>query len=249
MSALPDGVIASAAIQAARLLIDALFKPRSPLDSMKNYYMEELKLLDELSERLGAVQPERRREQIRTTSPETAREQLAVGCLPCARAHLATIAGTLKEALRFAREDERGVLHPEVVSRLETAEEDITVIERHDWTPEKILNSPEREQRTIREFLPKLRELRQDIIDIDSVEDLEAAAAKAGELSVELRLAVLRLKSPELADRVVNLSQQVQDGKMTVEEARAKLAEPSCPICASLGGKQSADIGTAPDQS
>ena len=149
------------------------------------------------------------------------RESVAVGCLPCARAHFATVAGTIKEALRFARSEE-GIAHPEVQSRLQTAEEDITNIERHDWTPEKILQSPREEQEIMRRMLPKLRELRQDIMEIDSVEDLERAAAKAGELSTELRLEVLRTRGVD-AGRIVELAKKVERGEMSIEEAKLEL--------------------------
>lgn len=147
---------------------------------------------------------------------------VSTGCLPCARAHLSTIAGTLKEALRFAREG--GIMHPEVQSRLQTAEEDVTVIERHDWTPEKILRSPKEEQELMRGFIQRLRELRQRIITIDSVEDLEETAARAGELATDLRLAVLKLKGID-PGRVIDLAQKVQAGEMTMEEAKEALRD------------------------
>lgn len=147
-------------------------------------------------------------------------EDFSVGCLPCARAHFATVAGTLKEALRFAREG--GIADPEVQSRLEAAEEDITVIERHDWTPEKILRSPREQQEVMRQMLPELRQLRQEVIGISSVEDLERAAAKAGELSTRLRLDVLRLAGVD-TDRVVELAKKVANGDMTMEEAKTEL--------------------------
>jgi hypothetical protein len=119
-------------------------------------------------------------------------EAVSVGCIACARAHFATIAGTLKEAIRFARED--GLTHPEVQSRLEAAEEEVTNVERHDWTPEKTLNSLPREKHVIEQFFPDLRRLRQRIMTISSVDDLEHAAADAALLSTDFRLAVLELR-------------------------------------------------------
>jgi hypothetical protein len=150
----------------------------------------------------------------------SANGDVSTGCLPCARAHLSTISGTLKEALRFARSE--GIMHPEVQSRLQTAEEDITIIERHDWTPEKILRSPEDERKLMREFIQRLRELRQKVMTISSVEDLEEAAARAGELAADLRLAVLKLKGVDTG-KIIDLAQKVQAGEMTMEEAKEAL--------------------------
>jgi hypothetical protein len=150
----------------------------------------------------------------------SANGDVSTGCLPCARAHLSTISGTLKEALRFARSE--GIMHPEVQSRLQTAEEDITIIERHDWTPEKILRAPEDERKLMREFIQRLRELRQKVMTISSVEDLEEAAARAGELAADLRLAVLKLKGVDTG-KIIDLAQKVQAGEMTMEEAKEAL--------------------------
>lgn len=119
-------------------------------------------------------------------------EDVSIGCIACARAHFSTIAGTLKEAIRFARED--GLTHPEVQSRLQAAEEEVTNVERHDWTPEKTLNSPPREKHVIHGFFPGLRRLRQQIMQITTVDDLEHAAANAAHLSTDFRLAVLEMR-------------------------------------------------------
>lgn len=145
----------------------------------------------------------------------------STGCVPCARAHLSTVSGTLKEALRFARSE--GMGHPEVQTRLQAAEEDITLIERHDWTPEKILASPPEEAEIIREFLPRLRNLRQEVVDISTVDDLERAAASAARLATDFRLAVLKARGVDTV-KVVELARRVDAGEMTLEEAKAELS-------------------------
>jgi hypothetical protein len=122
-------------------------------------------------------------------------DTVSVGCVACARAHFATIAGTLKEAIRFAREG--GLTHPEVQTRLEAAEEEVTNVERHDWTPEKTLHSPIGEKHVIEQFFPDLRRLRQRIMTINSVDDLEHTAADAALLSTDFRLAVLELRGAD----------------------------------------------------
>jgi hypothetical protein len=145
------------------------------------------------------------------------RDELAVGCLPCARAHLSTVAGILKEALRFAK-GEQGIMDPEVMGRLETAEEDITAIERYDWTPEKILASPAAEREAIERFLPKIRELRQDIHQIASVDDLTRAAANAAKVSSELRVEVLQLKGVDMG-KMERIAAEYQSGNLSKEDA------------------------------
>ena len=205
------------------LLIDRSIEARQKQqqEELRRRYRERFNnLLEEHTRRFQASTPT----EVIGERPRPSRQEISVGCLPCARAHLATIAGSLKEALRFARGDERGILHPEVQTRLQAAEEEITAIERHDWTPEKILASPPEQQEVIRQLLPELRELRQDIIEIQSVEDLERAAARAAELSVRLRMEVLRLKGLDTS-KIVELAQRVANGEMTVEEAKAELRD------------------------
>lgn len=114
------------------------------------------------------------------------KQDVATACLPCTRAHLLTVAGALKEALRFAREG--GVQHPEVQDRLDAAAEEIVVMERFDLAPEKVANAPEHEKATLRELIPKIRNVRQNLINnIKSVEDLEEVAVQAVELYKQAR--------------------------------------------------------------
>lgn len=148
------------------------------------------------------------------------REELAVGCLPCARAHFTAIWGSLDEALRFARDE--GIGYFEVITRMQSAEKEALMIERHDWTPAKIANSPAAEQEVLHYMLPRLREIRQDIVDIDSVEDLESATAKAEDLAQELHVQVLKLKGIT-AERLAGLAKQVKNGEKTIEQAGKEL--------------------------
>jgi len=143
-------------------------------------------------------------------------ENVSIGCIACARAHFSTIAGTLKEAIRFAREDD--ITHPEVQSRLEAAEEEVTIVERHDWTPEKTLNSPPGEKHVIHRFFPDLRRLRQQIMQITTVDDLEHAAANAALLSSNFRLAVLELRGVN-TDGFKDAASRPGAGGMIVREA------------------------------
>jgi hypothetical protein len=199
-----------------------LAKPKNRLPSRKEQIEKRLARLDEIMQKTSSYTGPSLDSSYTGPVEASVETDVSTGCLPCARAHLSTIAGTLKEALRFAREG--GITHPEVQSRLQTAEEDVTIIERHDWTPEKILRSPKEEQELMRGFIQRLRELRQQIITIDSVEDLEETAARAGELATDLRLAVLRLKGIDTG-RIIDLAQKVQAGEITMEEAKKAAVE------------------------
>lgn len=195
--------------------IERLARPRIKIPNRKELIEKRLRQLQAIEEKLGRDLPE-------PVEPAAPSEDVSTGCIPCARAHLATVAGTLKEALRFARAE--GMEHPEVQSRLQAAEEDVTAIERHDWTPEKIAKSPPGERELILETLPKLRTLRQQIIQIVTLEDLEKAAAAAAELSTEFRLGVLRLRGVNV-DKLVSLAKKVEAGEMTIEEAKEAMVD------------------------
>jgi len=113
------------------------------------------------------------------------------GCIGCSTAHLATVSGSLNEAIRFAMAG--GIKHPEVVRRLHIALEEIAIMERIDLSPEAIQNSPPKEQKLIRKFQPKIRQLRQHISEIKTVDDLERTATEARHLSEEIYKARLYL--------------------------------------------------------
>jgi len=109
-------------------------------------------------------------------------------CLPCTRAHLITVRGTLKEALRFALGEQEGVNHPEVTERLDAAAEELTVMERFDLSPEKIANTTPEERVVINQLLPRLRNMRQQLLNgVDSPEHLQELASSVGEIYNQVR--------------------------------------------------------------
>ncbi len=149
-------------------------------------------------------------------------EVVSTACLSCSRSHLATIAGGLGEAVRFARGDPRGIAHPEAIMRIQKAEEEVNILERIDLSPEALLASPAEERTVAEEYLPRIRVLRQGIGDMGSFEDLEKVAADASILGQEFRLRHLQIKGVDL-NPVVELAQKVQKGELTMVEARARL--------------------------
>lgn len=106
---------------------------------------------------------------------------MATNCMACTKAHLIAIVADLEEALRFARE--HGMIHPEVDRRIIAAQKEIVALERYDLSPRSIHRSPKREQMIIRQYLPAIRLLRQELMkNIESVGTLEWLAAEFDEL-------------------------------------------------------------------
>lgn len=151
-------------------------------------------------------------------------ERVDTACISCSRSHLATIAGGLGEAVRFARGDPQGVAHPEAIRRIQKAEEEINIMERIDLSPEALAGSPPEEREVAEEYLPRIRKLRQDIGNIGSFENLESVAGDASMLGQEFRLRALQLKGVDL-NPVVELAKKVQRGELTMQEAKEKLKE------------------------
>ena len=149
---------------------------------------------------------------------------VGTACLSCSRSHLATVAGGLGEAVRFARGDPRGITHPEALMRIQKAEEEANIMERIDLSPEALLASPPEERAVAEAYLPRIRGLRQGIGDIDSFDALERVAADASLLGQEFRLAALQAKGVDLSP-VVSLAQKVQRGEISMATAKEQLKQ------------------------
>lgn len=148
------------------------------------------------------------------------KEGVATSCMACSRSHLSTVSGSLNEAMRFAREG--GVSDPEVQRRILLAEDEINIMERIDLNPEAIARSPAADQVLARQYLPRIRTLRQELGQIDSVQSLEDIAAKASILSQEFRLRKAELGGVNLKP-VFELADQVRAGKISIEEAKERI--------------------------
>lgn len=147
---------------------------------------------------------------------------VATSCIACSASHVATVAGALGEAMRFAREG--GITDPEVIRRLDAADQEITIMERIDLSPESVRNSPAKDQEMAHFFLPKIRELRQNIGSISNVDELERAASEASILSHEFRLKRMESNGTNL-NPIIELAKKVQSGEMTMEEARSQVKQ------------------------
>ncbi len=200
-------------------------------NAFSEYAKEHMAILDssrKIGEGFEAKQVEVPAQVVEIPEPEPAlalpepKKAVATSCIACSRSHLATIAGALDESLRFAREG--GLTDPEAIRRIDTAEREVTMMERIDLSPEAIQNSPPKEQEMARGFLPKIRKLRQDIGQIASVEQLEQAAAESSILTHEFRLRQMELAGANL-NPIIALAKAVEKGEISMEEARIKVKE------------------------
>ncbi len=112
-----------------------------------------------------------------TTQPAEAaaeKEDVAVACVPCAVGHFSTSAGLLKEAVRFKAE---GITSNEVLDRIAMALEEQNTLERVDLRPEEIQSLPPWERALAEEALLQSRQLRHNLENLQSIGQLDRAAA------------------------------------------------------------------------
>jgi len=109
---------------------------------------------------------------------------IAVGCVPCAMGHYGACSGELNEAMRFARSD--GLGSNEVIDRIGQCLDELNVMEREDLRPQMIVGLKSWEKELANEALSRSREIRHQLENISSVDDLEAAAAITQEMRMRL---------------------------------------------------------------
>lgn len=135
-------------------------------------------------------------------------------CIPCGNDHFSTVAGQLGESMRFAREGD--ITHPEVLSRIAHAEDELNAFEREDGASEKVAKLPPAEKAIMDEMLVASRKLRHALSDIKDVAGLEKAAAEAQQVRVAFRAKLFGLQlqrlSPEQVKRIAERMAQQSKG-------------------------------------
>lgn len=101
-------------------------------------------------------------------------EEIATACVPCALGHFSRSAGALNEAMRFRNE---GITSNEILDRIACVLEEQNTLERFDLTSEKLQRTPEWEREIAEEALQQSRKLRHRLEGIQSIDELEQAAA------------------------------------------------------------------------
>jgi len=102
-------------------------------------------------------------------------ENIATACVPCALGHFSTSSGLLNECVRF-KDD--GITSNEVLDRVAKVLAEQNALERVDLTPEMIAQSPEWEREMAERALKESRSLRHKLEGLQSMDDIEAAAAE-----------------------------------------------------------------------
>jgi len=101
-------------------------------------------------------------------------QEIATACVPCALGHFSTSSGLLNECVRF-KED--GITSNEILDRVAKVLAEQNALERVDLTPEKLGRSPEWERKLAERALAESRRLRHILEGLESIEQLEKAAA------------------------------------------------------------------------
>lgn len=101
---------------------------------------------------------------------------VATGCLPCGRAHLSGAVGMARNTAALARE--RGMADPDVQAHIQMASEEIVGLWQDDWTPEKVLASPEGERTILEATIPRIRQAHARLEAARTPDELDAAVAE-----------------------------------------------------------------------
>ncbi len=109
-----------------------------------------------------------------TSAGGKAAAEIATACVPCAVGHFSTSSGLLKEAVRFKGE---GIASPEILDRIAAVLEEQNALEREDLSPEKIQRLAGWEKAIAGEALSQSRQLRHRLESIQTIDELEQAAA------------------------------------------------------------------------
>ncbi len=127
---------------------------------------------------------------------------------------LTVASASLKEALRFARED--GLSHPEVQLRVQRTEEAINGLERAKLAPERMAQLSPEQQQAAKGALPELRRARQDLLNhTQTVDDLEAVTARIAVLDQTLNPAPDGATVQQLAQEAQKLNTEFRGDILT----------------------------------
>jgi len=118
------------------------------------------------------------------------------GCIPCGNDHFSTAAAALSESIRFARTG--GIEHPEVVSRITLAVDELNAFERIDGAPEKVDKLPPVEKKMMDDMMTASRAVRHLITDIKTLEDLEKTTAVARRYRIEFMLRQIQMQTKKV---------------------------------------------------
>ncbi len=112
-------------------------------------------------------------------------------CIPCGLSHVATCAGELNEAVRFARED---IASEEVATRINHCMSEIAACERIDLAPENIVGLNPKEKALADTMAKEIRDIRHGLEWFKTKEDIEELAAKTANLQQKIGREWLKMR-------------------------------------------------------
>jgi len=138
---------------------------------------------------------------------------VGVACIPCTVSHIATCAGQLNEAIRFARDD---IANPEVGMRIDNCLSEIAAAERIDLAPSNVVNLPDEERKIANDAAKALREVRHTLEWYKTYGELEGAAAAMSRLQHSTSQAWREARLSKLSDE--QLKEMTRAAQESVEE-------------------------------
>ncbi|MBA7551601.1 hypothetical protein ES705_44149 [subsurface metagenome] len=192
----------------------------SVFDKLDSAIDKGLGFIDKASDRLDKLGVT---EEPPTTTPQN--EQTAVergtACTLCSEEHLSEVSGALSEALRFARNE--GMGSREAIRRVRHARDELNAMERFDLAPEEMVKLPPDEQKIAHWALPQSRDLRHILNSMQSVDDLEQAAARAANVADEFAQKLIKCKPGyETKPEEIELPPEIEALKKLVEERKGR---------------------------
>lgn len=137
------------------------------------------------------------------TEEDTPKKPAGTSCIPCGLSHVATCAGELNEAVRFARED---VASEEVSKRIAHCLTEIAACERIDLAPQNIVGLDPEKKALVDTMATEIRDIRHGLEWYKTKEDIEELAAKTSNLYEKIHKGWLKIRlkalSPEQLSQV-----------------------------------------------
>lgn len=111
-------------------------------------------------------------------------------CTVCALKHLSRASGFLNEASQMLASYE--FTDPSIQTRVDTAAENLGLLEDHDWADAKVSTSPPADQALVDQFAGRVRALRKEILMCGNPDKLKTLAGETRRLSTEYRTEFLK---------------------------------------------------------
>ncbi len=172
-------------------MVDQVSSGKPAVDQQEVLLREKIKFLDEMKGRLGDIpQPAVRSAGLTLPKIGAVDTDPTDACTVCALKHLSRASGFLNEASQMLASYD--FVDPSIQMRVDTAAENLGLLEDHDWSDTKLAASPLADQKLVGQFAPRVRTLRKEILMCGQPERLRVLAGEMRKLSTEYRTAFLQ---------------------------------------------------------